>query len=604
MSKYWIWATPVLVAMSITVGCIRVADEPDRRTDNDSPRGSSYAERRLALVIGNSAYQGPAALKNPLNDARALAETLAELDFTVTTVVDVSRDRMASAISTFSQKLTDDDVALFYFAGHGIEVDGRNYLIPTDYNERTPQALRFAAIAATDVVEEMQAARVAMVVLDACRNNPYLDARGSGTGLAPMQPRGTLIAYATGPGRVAADNPDAANGLFTGKLLDALGEPGLTVTEVFRKVRREVYAASAGEQWPSIYDDLLTDFSFSEAQESTRPTVEEDSTRSAASLQQETVFWLSIERSPEPPDFEAYLRQYPNGTYRQLAMNRLDALRGASGLQPRDQPSQPARSTPDVTPSYPLRVGTVFRECNSCPELVVQPGGRLALGRYEVTLGEYVAFAQATEQVSVDIVEPPPIDGGCRSYRATDAGWQLVPDADSSWRNPGFEQTSRDPVVCLNQYDVEQYLNWLSQTTAARYRLPTDDEWGLAARGTGGACEANGWDRSLQQQHLTTRLDSTQVDAELSCEGSDGAANTAPVGSYSANDAGLFDMVGNVSERVERQEMYRALYVHSQVARGGAWVDAAESLRSSARTALGPRHRFSFVGFRVARTLN
>ena len=95
-----------------------------------------------------------------------------------------------------------------------------------------------------------------------------------------------------------------------------------------------------------------------------------------------------------------------------------------------------------------------------------------------------------------------------------------------------------------------------------------------------------------------------RVDAELSCEGSDGAANTAPVGSYSANDAGLFDMVGNVSERVERQEMYRALYVHSQVARGGAWVDAAESLRSSARTALGPRHRFSFVGFRVARTLN
>ena len=171
-----------------------------------------------------------------------------------------------------------------------------------------------------------------MLVLDACRDTWFRDSRGGRAGLAPMEARGTLIAYATGAGQTASDNASEENGLFTSKFLEAIEVPGLTATELFRQVRREVYAASAEAQWPAVYDDLLSDFVFREA---TPPRADAAGTPSGdvpvvAVLEQENLFWESIADSGDVADFEAYLSQFPSGVYAPLARNRAAALRRAA----------------------------------------------------------------------------------------------------------------------------------------------------------------------------------------------------------------------------------------------------------------------------------
>ena len=224
--------------------------------------GQGPSGRRLALVVGNDSYTDQSALRNAVNDARTVATALGEVGFAVTRVENANRARLTSALSSFAGSLRGDDVALFYFAGHGVQVDGVNYLMPTDYAGRTLSALRFDAVSASDIQEMLRPAQVAMLVFDACRNNPYRGVRGE-AGLAPMEARGTLIAYAAGAGEVAADSaPGVSNGLFTSKFVEALRTPGLTATDLFRRVRRDVYEASNAEQWPAVYDDLLSDFMF------------------------------------------------------------------------------------------------------------------------------------------------------------------------------------------------------------------------------------------------------------------------------------------------------------------------------------------------------
>jgi uncharacterized caspase-like protein len=245
---------------------------------------------------------------------------------------------------------------LFYFAGHGVQVEHENYLIPTDYSGQTESSLRLDAVSAADVQEMLSPARVAMLVFDACRNNPYRGIRSGGTGLAPMEARGTLIAYAAGAGEVAADAAaDASNGLFTAKFVEALSQPGLTATDLFRQVRREVLEESNDRQWPAVYDDLLSDFVFRPAAggvaaveplDAVPPAVAIE--RQALTRQQETLFWESIRDSQDPSDFEAILRQFgPNGTFAPLARNRLRGLRAsasAAAAAPTARPVDPPES--------------------------------------------------------------------------------------------------------------------------------------------------------------------------------------------------------------------------------------------------------------------
>jgi hypothetical protein len=229
-------------------------------------QGDAKPERRLALVIGNGAYP-TSPLRNPTNDARALAAALKALGFEVTAHENLGQREMRRAILDFGTRLREGGVGLFYFAGHGVQVNGRNYLVPVDAAINSEAEVEVEALDVASVLARMETARnrVNLVVLDACRDNPFARSfRSTTRGLAAIDaPSGTLIAYATAPGRVARDG-EGANGLYTGELLKTLQAPGLRVEEVFKRVRQSVLERSGGDQVPWESSSLVGDFLFTD----------------------------------------------------------------------------------------------------------------------------------------------------------------------------------------------------------------------------------------------------------------------------------------------------------------------------------------------------
>jgi uncharacterized caspase-like protein len=226
------------------------------------PRLSSAAEQKVALVIGNSAYPS-SRLRNPVNDANAMATKLRAMGFDVILRTDVNLRDMTRSFSQFGQKLTPGSVGLFYYAGHGMQVQGKNFLIPVDAEIETEASVRTEAVDVDQLLHQLGPARLSMVILDACRNNPFERRfRGAGGGLAQIDaPTGTLLAYATAPGKVASDGT-GSNGLYTEALLKALNMPGLKVEDVFKQVRINVIKASDGQQTPWESSSLTGEFYF------------------------------------------------------------------------------------------------------------------------------------------------------------------------------------------------------------------------------------------------------------------------------------------------------------------------------------------------------
>ena len=220
-------------------------------------------ERRVALVIGNAAYKD-APLDNPVNDARDMAEVLRRTGFEVIELINGTQKEMNRAIAKFGDRLRSDSVALFYYAGHGVQVRGKNYLVPIDAQISNETSVRVESVDVDGVLDQLASSELNVVILDACRNNPFerkFRAMGGG-GLAQMDaPKGSLIAYATAPGKTAADG-DGRNGLFTGELLKQMQRPGLTIEQVFKNVRREVARATRDNQIPWESSSLTGDFYF------------------------------------------------------------------------------------------------------------------------------------------------------------------------------------------------------------------------------------------------------------------------------------------------------------------------------------------------------
>jgi hypothetical protein len=225
-------------------------------------------ETRIALVIGNGAYR-EVPLRNPAHDAQAMAKALQGCGFQVQVLVDASLQQMEAALRTFGQKLKAGGVGLFFYAGHGLQVKGANYLIPVGADIGDEDEVRFKALDANAVLAKMESAGngLNLMVLDACRNNPFGRGwrRGGAEGLAQMDaPTGTYIAFATAPGRTASDGA-GANGLYTQHLLEALQQPGLKVEEVFKRVRVGVRRSSKDQQVPWDSSSLTGEFYFRSA---------------------------------------------------------------------------------------------------------------------------------------------------------------------------------------------------------------------------------------------------------------------------------------------------------------------------------------------------
>jgi Caspase domain/MORN repeat len=233
------------------------------------PNSSSAGEGsrfRTALVIGNSKYNG-AMLRNAINDADSLASELRRQGWEVKSYTDLDQEQMESVISEFGSRLKEKKGAgLFYYAGHGVQMEGSNYLIPVKAPIKKQSDVKYKAVNLASVLDAMNEAgnKMNILVLDACRNNPFAESRSlKGEGLAAVDnaPVGTFIAYATAPGKSASDG-DANNGLYTQELLKAMRVKGLTIEEVFKKVRKNVRQLSGGDQIPWDSSSLEDRFYF------------------------------------------------------------------------------------------------------------------------------------------------------------------------------------------------------------------------------------------------------------------------------------------------------------------------------------------------------
>ena len=238
---------------------------------NQITPGASFAEERHALLIGNGAYRTIGRLDNPDNDMRLMAATLGSLGFDVLEAEDLDRASMMRAIKQFGHRLQDageDTVGLFYYAGHGIQVDGSNYLLPVDAEVARITDVDIEAVNLRSILGQMEGAanRLNFVILDACRNNPISRGmRSVDRGLAQVDaPHGTLIAYSTAPGSVAIDGTDE-HSPYTEALARALRKPGVVAEEVFRNVRVDVMAATNAEQVPWEASSLTGAFYFNPA---------------------------------------------------------------------------------------------------------------------------------------------------------------------------------------------------------------------------------------------------------------------------------------------------------------------------------------------------
>jgi len=312
---------------------------------------TAHAEKRVALVLGNSQYKNTVSLDNPENDAADITAALLRLGFTVIDGINLEKREMERRIRDYANALKGADVGLFYYAGHGIQVNGKNYMAPVDAQLKSETDLDFEAVDVNLVLRQMERnSRVNLVFLDACRDNPLAEilARSLGSrsrsvsigrGLAPVEKAlGMMIAFATQPGNVALDG-DGRNSPFTKALLNHIETEGLTVSDIMINVRKDVLAATDGKQVPWENSSLTGQFYFKAAKktssgdtEGTRVASTEqnaENTPAASSIPNTTfdhTFWTSIRDSDDPALFKEYLRRFPNGVFTPIAKAKLEML--------------------------------------------------------------------------------------------------------------------------------------------------------------------------------------------------------------------------------------------------------------------------------------
>ena len=292
---------------------------------------------RVALVIGNAAYAGPAALANPVNDATTMAAALRRLGFTVTELRDGSRAQMAQAIDTVRDSLRGKQgVGMLYYAGHGVQLDWRNYMVPVDARMATAADVPAQSVDVEAVIAAFKAAgnRMNIVVLDACRDNPFAGT-ASAKGLAQLDaPPGTFLAYATAPGNVAEDGSGGDNGLYTGFLVQELAKPA-KIEDVFKRVRYQVRQKSQGRQVPWESTSLEDDFFFNDGRpapatrQAQPPAPPPSEAAVEAAFAREKADWDRIATSRNPDDYYAFLRAHPSGSISEHAQAVLERLAAA-----------------------------------------------------------------------------------------------------------------------------------------------------------------------------------------------------------------------------------------------------------------------------------
>jgi len=310
---------------------------------------SAQADRRVAFVVGNGAYKNVAPLPNPSIDAKAIAGALRNVGFEVVEGTNLTRDKMTERLLDFGKKAQGADVAVFFYAGHGIAISGTNYLLPIDADIKSEMDVKLGAAINIDLTldQTMGDAKVKLVFLDACRDNPFAAKIKSNsatrsvnvqTGLAEMKSgEGTLIAFATGPGQTALDGTEGGNSPFTRALLANVTQPGVEIQQAMTKVRAQVNEETNKGQLPWGHTNLIGAVYLNGAPApGTAGAAAPASTQVAAAPNSdiEVEFWRSIKDSTKVEEFNAYLTNYPNGQFRSLALSRVASLEQGANAAP------------------------------------------------------------------------------------------------------------------------------------------------------------------------------------------------------------------------------------------------------------------------------
>lgn len=305
---------------------------PQQAVAQVAPGATVVEEQRIALVIGNAAYPD-APLDNAVNDARLIARTLEQAGFKVTLGEDVTRAAMLRAMQQFGDQLGAQSVAVLYYAGHAVQLRDRNFLIPVDGAIGNEDDVVLHGVDVTYMLERMGKARsrVNVVILDACRDNPAAKRAGQlARGLAPMDaPIGTFLAFATAPGKAAPDNAGGgSNSVYSASLARHMLSRGVAIEILFKRVREDVLHQTRQQQVPWEHSSLTGEFSFV-------PGVAAAAAVPAAGQgDAELALWQRAEASSRADELRAYLRQYPDGRFADVARSRIQALSASASGTP------------------------------------------------------------------------------------------------------------------------------------------------------------------------------------------------------------------------------------------------------------------------------
>ncbi|MBV9462470.1 MAG: SUMF1/EgtB/PvdO family nonheme iron enzyme [Bradyrhizobium sp.] len=616
--------------------------------------GQAWAEKRIALVIGNGAYVNAPRLPNPPHDADDVAAALKNIGFDVIRGTDLDQVAMQNAVIRFAREAASADVGIFYFSGHAMQFNGVNYLMPIDARlEDEADLYRFTRV--DDVMRYLQQVKaLKILVLDSCRDNPLAERlkRSIGStravsvqrGLATIEaPTGVIVSYATQAGRTAADGT-GRNSPYTAAFLRHIEEPA-EIGDIFRDISADVFRVTGEQQLPELSLSIIGKF-YLKGPVSVAVTVPPrpvpaDPCAAAGD------HWKSAESIGTAAAFEDHLTRFPTCPFAGLATVRIEALKRqeaalAVPTRPQDsgrlllgpgapkpaavaKPPQPAgpcgsagaaiASLSSLRGPKPLTAGEecglkpkdVFRECDKCPEMVVVPAGSFFMGggdadthptelpRHQVSLPKPFAVGKThvTRAQFMAFVEETGYDVGGDCFGGD-------PELDPS-------KSGNHPVVCVNLSDTNAYIGWLSAKTGQTYRLLTESEFEYAAR-AGTTTEWFWGDKK------------TDAKAYANCFGCGDIAHwahsTVPAASLKPNAFGLYDMSGNAKQLV--QDCYQSNYngaptdgsawdrerCFSRVVRGGSWQGPEWMARSASREMYGASdQRTNQVGIRVARTL-
>jgi hypothetical protein len=311
---------------------------------------AALADKRVAFVVGNAAYKNVAPLPNPAIDAKSMAKVLRNVGFDVVEGTNLTRDRMTERLLEFGKKAQGADVALFFYAGHGIAINGANYLLPVDADIKSEMDVKLGSAINIDLTLEqtMADAKVKLVFLDACRDNPFASkiksnnaTRGLSvqSGLAEMKSgEGTLIAFATGPGQTALDGQEGTNSPFTRALMANITAPGVEIQQAMTKVRAQVNEETNKNQLPWGHTNLIGSVYLNPAPAAgaSADAPNTPAVTAGPASEVELEFWRSIKGSNKPEELNAYLTNYPNGTFKPLALARIAELQNGPSTTTRN----------------------------------------------------------------------------------------------------------------------------------------------------------------------------------------------------------------------------------------------------------------------------